>query len=143
MLYYWDYFDEFYWGFPQNAATKANFHSFWVVIGDFEISKQSSGSQPIVLIFSSIQGRQYKKCICDPFCQDKTLLCTWSNLTFWFIIKIYILPFIMVVKILKPDNPISKVMVIGFQSLGFIIMSIANWARNHQKLHHLGFKLWS
>ena len=34
----------------------------------------------------------------------ETLLCTWSKLSVWYIIK-YILPFIMVVKILKLDNP--------------------------------------
>ncbi len=39
--------------------------------------------------------------ICDPFCQNETLLCTWSKLSSWYIIKVYILPFI----ILKSDNP--------------------------------------
>ena len=59
-----------------------------------------------------------------------------------YIIKVYILPFIMV----KSDNPkqsyahlsygVMKSMKIngeiGFESLGFIIVSIANLAKNHQ-----------
>ena len=58
--------------------------------------------------------------------------------------KVYILPFIMVVKILKSDTSkwsyahlIFEVLKvwngeIGFQSSRFIIASIANWARNNQ-----------
>ncbi len=49
--------------------------------------------------------------ICDPFCQNETLLCTWSKLSFWCIIKVYILPFIMVVKIWN-QTILSEVMPI-------------------------------
>ncbi len=44
------------------------------------------------------------KVICDPFCQNETLLCTWSKLSYWYTTKVYILPFILTVKILKSDN---------------------------------------
>ncbi len=43
--------------------------------------------------------------ICDPFCQNEFLLCTRSKFSFWYIIAVYILPFTMVVKFLKSDNP--------------------------------------
>ena len=45
------------------------------------------------------------KIICDPCCQNETFLCTWSKLSSWYIIKVCILPFIMVLKMLKSDNP--------------------------------------
>ncbi len=63
------------------------------------------------------------------------------------IIKVHILVFMMVVKVLKLDNPkqgyahltfrVVRSMIgeIGFQSLELIIGSIANWAS------HVGFKL--
>ena len=38
------------------------------------------------------------------YCQNETLLYTWSQLNSWYIVKLYILPYVMVVKILKSDN---------------------------------------
>ena len=49
--------------------------------------------------------------ICDLCCQNETLLCTYSKLRSWYIIYVYILPFIMVVKILN-RTILSKVMPI-------------------------------
>ena len=93
--------------------------------------------------FSEIYKISATTTICDPFCQNGTRLCTWPKLSFWYIIKVDILSFIMVVKILNLDNPkrsyvhltfgVLKIWngEIGFQSLRFIIASIANWARYH------------
>ena len=85
---------------------------------------------------------------CDPCCQNETLLCTCQNLSSW-----YILPFIMVVRSLKVDNPISKVMPIDLwvlkgtkwrnQFSKFWVYHRVSWqllGQKSSKLHCLGFK---
>ncbi len=62
-------------------------------------------------------GKIPSSTICDPFCQNETLLCTWSKLSFWYIIILYILPFIMVVEILKLDNPKQSYVYLAFEIL--------------------------
>ena len=60
--------------------------------------------------------------ICDAFCQNETLLCTWSKLSSWYIIKVYILPFIMMVGILKSDNPKWS-----YDHVTFLILKSVKW----------------
>ncbi len=81
------------------------------------------------------------------------LLFTWSKLNFWYIIKVYIPLFIMVVKILKSDNHIKQSyahVTYGvlnnmkwrnrLQSFGFIIKGQLPIGPESSNLHHLGFK---
>ncbi len=95
--------------------------------------------------------------ICDPFCQNEILLCTWSKLSSWYIIKVYIPPFIsiMVVEILKSDNPKRSYVHLTFGVLKSI--EWRNWllkfgvyhcvncqlVQKSSKFHHLGFKFLS
>ena len=60
--------------------------------------------------------------ICDPCCQNETLLCTWSNLGFWYNIKVYIFPFIMVFEFLKSDNPTRS-----YAYLNIVVVESIKW----------------
>ena len=77
---------------------------------------------------------------CDPFCQNETLLFTWSKLSSWYI-NIH-LPLVMVAKILKSDNPIAKLCPFDFGVVKS--MKWRNWLSKfgvYQMLDQLSFRL--
>ena len=92
---------------------------------------------------------------CDPFYQNETLLCTWSKLSSLCIIKVCILPFIMVFRILKSDNPKWSY---AHSTIGLLKsmewrnrlskFGVNHWVNDQagqksSKLHHLFFKFGS
>ena len=94
--------------------------------------------------------------ICDPWCQNETLLCTWWKLSYWHIIsKVYIFPFMMIVKILKLYDPKGSYahLTIGVLKRMKLRNRLSKFAVYHgvngqlgqksSKLHYLSFKFWS
>ncbi len=83
------------------------------------------------------------------------LFCAHGQNWVWYIIKVDILPFIMVVKILKSDNPKWSYDHLTFEVLKsmkwrnklskFAVYHWVNWILNKKssKLHQLHFKFWS